>query len=54
MCDCDSETETTDHFLRCPFFAENRQKFLNSLFKIDVSLKNFNGEMLLDILLENT
>ena len=25
MCDCGSETETTDHFfLRCPFFTENR------------------------------
>ena len=25
MCDCGSETETTDHFfLSCPFFAENR------------------------------
>ena len=52
MCDCGSEIETTDHFfLCCPFFAENRQKFLNSWFKIDVSLKNLNGEMLLNILL---
>ena len=43
MCDCGSETEATDHFfLRCPFFAENRQKLLNSLFKIDVFLKNLN------------
>ena len=32
MCDYGSETETRDHFfLRCPFFAENRQKLLNSL-----------------------
>ena len=45
---CGSETESTDHFLlRCPFFAENRQK----LFKIDVSLKNLNDEMLSGILL---
>ena len=52
MCDCGSETETTDHlFLRCPFFAENGQKLLNSLFKILVSLKNLNDEMLSDILL---
>ena len=52
MCDCGSETETTDHlFLRCPFFAENGQKLLNSLFKINVSLKNLNDEMLSDILL---
>ena len=48
ICDCDSETETTDQFfLRCTFFAENRQKLLNSLFKIDVSLKNLNDEILL-------
>ena len=52
MCDCGSETETTDHFfLCCPLFAEKRQKFLNSLFKIDVSFKNLNDEMLSDILL---
>ena len=41
MCDCGSETETTDSFfLRCLIFAENGPKLLNSLFKIDVSLKN--------------
>ena len=52
MCDFGSETETTDHFfLCCPFFAQNRQKLLNRFFKIDVSLKNLNDEMLLDILL---
>ena len=33
------------------FFAEKRQKPLNSLFKIDVSFKNLNDEMLSDILL---
>ena len=47
MCDCGSETKTTDHFfLRCPFFAENRQKLLNNLFKIDVSLKKLNDEII--------
>ena len=52
MCDCGSETETTDHFFLCSLrFAENRQKLLNNLFKIDVSLKNFNDEMLSDTLL---
>ena len=52
MSGCGSETETTDHlFLRCPFFAENRQKLLNSMFKINVSLKNLNDEMLSDIYL---
>ena len=31
MCDCGSETETTDHFfLSYPFYAENRQKLLNT------------------------
>ena len=31
MCDCGSETETTDHFfLHYPFYAENRQKLLNT------------------------
>ena len=34
MCGCGSETETTDHFfLRCPFFAINRQKLLNDSLK---------------------
>ena len=44
MCDCGSETETTDHFLlHCPFFAINRQKLLNNLLKIDPSLVNLKG-----------
>ena len=52
MCDCGSETETTDHyFLRCSFFAKNRQKLLNDLLKIDPSLRNLEGDLLLDIIL---
>ena len=52
MCDCGSETETTDHFfLRCPFFAINRQKLLNDLLKLDPSLRNLKDEFLLDIIL---
>ena len=52
MCDYGSENKITDHFfLRCAYFAGNRQKLLNGLFKIDVSLKNLNDQMLLDILL---
>ena len=44
MCDCGSETETTDHFLwHCPFFAINRQKILNNSLKIDPSLVNLKG-----------
>ena len=51
-CDCGSETETTDHFfLCCPFFAINRQKLLNDLLKLDSSLRNLKGELLLDIIL---
>ena len=44
MCDCGSETETTDHFfLRCPFYAIKRQKLLNELLKIDLSFRNLKG-----------
>ena len=52
MCDCGSETEKTDQFFfRRPFFTENTQKLPNSLFKIDVFLKNLNGEMVIVIIL---
>ena len=52
MCDCGSETETTDHFfLRCLFLAINRQKLLNDLLKIDPPLRNLKDELLLDIIL---
>ena len=52
MCACGSETETTDHFfLRCPFFAINRQKLLNDLLKIDPSLRKSKDELLSDIIL---
>ena len=52
MCDCPSETETTDHyFLRCPFFAISRQKLLNDLLKIDPSLTNLKDDLLLGIIL---
>ena len=33
MCDCGTETETTEHFfLRCPFFVTKRQKLLNNVY----------------------
>ena len=52
ICDCGPETETTDYVFLCGLFsAEIRQQLLNSLFKIDVSLKNLNDEMLSDSLL---
>ena len=52
ICDCGSETETTDHFFLCfPFFAINRQKLFNDLLKTDPSLRNLKDELLLDIIL---
>ena len=52
MCDCGSKTETTDHFfLRCPFFAINKQKLLHDLLEIDPSLRNLKDELLLDMIL---
>ena len=52
MCDYGSETEKTNHFfLPCPFFAINRQKFLNDLLKIDLSLRNLKDKLILDIIL---
>ena len=45
MCDCGSETETTDHFfLRCPFFMINRQKLLNGFLNKDLSIRNLKDE----------
>ena len=45
MCDCGSETETTDHFfLRCPFFMINRQKLPNGLLNKDLSISNLKDE----------
>ena len=52
MCDCGSETETTDHFfLHCLFSTINTQKILHDLLNIDLSLRNLKDELLLDILL---
>ena len=51
MCDCGAETETTSHFfLRCQFFANERQK-LRNVYQIDDSIKNLNEESLIDVLL---
>ena len=53
MCDCGTETETTDHFFWRfrPFFAINRQKLLIDFLKMDPSLRNLKDELLLDIIL---
>lgn len=45
MNDCNSEIETTNHFfLLCLYFAKDRHKLFNSLFEINLSLRNLNNE----------
>ena len=52
MCDCSAETETTSHFfLRCQFFANERQMLLDDVYRIDTSIQNLNEESLIDVLL---
>ena len=52
MCDCGTETETTKHFfLRCPFFLNERENFLNNVYDKNLSLQNLNEESMIDIFL---
>ena len=52
MCDCAAETETTSHFfLRGRFFANERQKLHDHVYRVDASIKNLNEESLIDVLL---
>ena len=52
MCDCGAEIETTSHFfLHCHFFANERQKLLDDVYRIEASIKNLNEESLIDVLL---
>ena len=52
MCDCGAETETTSHFfLRFQFFASERQKLRDVVYRLDASIKHLNGESLIDVLL---
>ena len=52
MCDCGTETETTEHFfLRCPFFVTERKKLLNNVYDKHFSSQNLNEESMIDILL---
>ena len=52
MCDCGAETETISHFfLRCQFFANERQKLSDDVYWIDASIKNLNKGSLIDVLL---
>ena len=52
MCDFGDETETTNHFfVRCHFFANERQKLRDDVCRIDDTIKNLNEESLIDVLL---
>ena len=52
MCDCGAETEATGHFfLRCQFFANERQKRRDDVYRIDDSIENLNEESLVGVLL---
>ena len=52
MCDCGAETKITSHFfLRCQYFANERQKLHDDVYRIDASIKNLNEESLIDVLL---
>ena len=52
MCDCGAETGTTSpFFLRCQFFANERQKLLDDVYWINASTENLNEESLIDVLL---
>ena len=45
MCDCGTETETTEQFfLRCPFFVTEKQKILNNVYDKHFSSRNLNDE----------
>ena len=52
MCDCGAEMETTSHFfLCCQFFAKEKQKLGDDIYRLDVSIKHLNEESLIDVLL---
>ena len=52
MCDCSAEIETTSHFfLRCQFFANERQNLHERLYLIHPSIKKLYEELNKEILL---
>ena len=52
MCDCGTETETTEHFfLCCPCFVIKRQKLLNNVYDKHFLSQNLKEESKIDILL---
>ena len=51
MCDYGAETETTSHFfLRCQFFANERQKLRDDVHQLDATTKHLNEDILIDVL----
>ena len=52
MCNCGFEPETTDHYLlRCKLYTDLRLDFLNDMYTINQSLKNFSEDQLVNVLL---
>ena len=52
MCNCGTETETTEHFfLHYPFFVTERQKLLHNVYDKHFTLQNLNEKSVIDILL---
>ena len=52
MGDFSAETKTTSNlFLSCQFFANERQELRHYLYRIDASIKNLNENSLIDVLL---
>ena len=52
MCGCGSEPEATAHFLlRCQNHAMNRSKLLKNVYNLDQTLRNYDDDHLIHILL---
>ena len=52
MCSCGSEPETTAHFLlRCQNHVINRSKLLKNVYNLDQTLRNYDDDHLIHILL---
>ena len=55
MCDCGTETKTTEHFfLRYHFFVTEIQKLLNNVYDKHFSSENLNEESMIDEILLHT
>ena len=52
MCNCGAEIETTEHYLlHCRFFHAERLKLLQNLYKLGPSIRGFNNDNLLNLIL---